>query len=204
MIPQESLSSVAKPDTYYTPDDTDPPDALTDYEWGGVGLNDATGGLRQKIWTARANGDTGEVYISAPGIPEVVVFTAPGITELSLAFDQNMRPFVAFVQNGQAKYYWYDTVLGGTRISDLDPADRNPRCTMDDKRDFATFLGQNDIILAYVRDGFLYYRQQRDRFNTERQLYNNEAVDGRVPGRLMRVGMHRGNRLQFMFVGVPA
>lgn len=196
MIPDERLSTESQPADYYAPDNLDPPSSLVDYEMGGPGLSDATGGLRQKVWTLRAYGETGEVYISAPGVFETLLFTAPGITELSLAFDQNMRPFVAFVQSGQAKFRWYDTVAEANQITSLDPTDISPRCTMDDKRDSATELGTNDIILTYVRGGNLYYRQQRDRFETERLLYEG------VPGRLLRVGMHRGNRLQWMFEGV--
>jgi hypothetical protein len=168
---------------------------MVDYELGGPGLSDATGGLKQKVWVLRAEGDTGKIYISAPGVAETLLFTAPGVTEVSLAFDQNMRPFVAFVQAGQAKYRWYDTVSESNRISNLDPADVTPRCTMDNKNDSAIELGTNDIILTYVRAGALYYRQQRDRFDTERQLSPT------TPGRLMRVGMNVGRRLQWMFEG---
>lgn len=195
MIPEERLSSTAVPADFIAPDDADPPNALVDYELGGVALNDASGGLQDRVWTLRAEGDTGRVYVGAPGVGESLVFTALGITELSLAFDQNMRPFIAFVQNGRAKYRWFDTVIGENRISDLDPADETPRCCMDDKRGNQTSLGTNDIILAYVRGGDLYYRQQRDRFETERLLYEG------VPGRLLRVGMHKQYRLQFMFEG---
>lgn len=192
MIPEGRLSTTVQYAPYYSPDDLEPPNALTDYEYGGPGLNDATGGLRQKIWTARADGETGEVFVSAPDVAETLVFTAPGITRLSLAFDQNMRPFIAFTQNGQAKFRWYDTVLGANRITDLDPGDRNPCCTMDDKRNNATDLGQNDIILAYTRNGNLYYRQQRDRFDDEYLLATG------LTARLLRVGMNSSRRLQFM------
>ena len=195
MIPEERLSTTVVPADYQSPDDVDPPNALWDYELGGVALNDASGGLQDRVWTLRAEGDTGRVYVSAPGVGETLIFTALGITEASLAFDQNMRPFITFVQNGRAKYRWFDTVLGANRITDLDPADESPRCTMDDKRDNQTSLGTNDIILAYVRAGNLYYRQQRDRFETERLLYEG------VPGRFLRVGMAKNLRLQFVFEG---
>ncbi len=193
MIPEERLSTVPYPAPYRAPDDADPPSKLTDYELGGVALQDASQGLEVQTWTLRADPLTGEVFLGATSVPESLLFTAAGITEVSLAFDQNMRPFVAFVQDGRAKYRWFDTVLGANRITELDPADENPRCCMDDKRTSQTSLGTNDIILAYVRAGNLYYRQQRDRYETERLLYED------VPGRLLRVGMHRQYRLQFMF-----
>jgi hypothetical protein len=186
------LSSEVRPAEYQAPDDRDPPSALVDYELGGRALNDSSEGLGVHVWTCRAD-EAGRVYLSAPGQPETLAFTALGITELSLAFDQNMRPFVAFIQSGQAKFRWYDTVLGANRITNLSTDDHSPRCCMDDKRDFATSLGQNDVILAYVRGGNLYYRQQRDRYENEYLLHEG------VPGRFLRVGMHRENRLQFMF-----
>jgi hypothetical protein len=134
--------------------------------------------------------------VAAPGVPQIVVFNAIGVTELSLAFDQNMRPFVAFTQLGQAKFRWYDTVLGANRITDLNVNDYSPRCTMDDKREMQTSLGSNDIILAYMRAGSLYYRQQRDRYENEYLLMAN------VNAQFLRVGMNRGKRLQFYFEGV--
>jgi hypothetical protein len=195
MIPQDRLSTEPVPAPFKPPDDVDPPNTLTDYELGGVALQDASQGLEVQTWTLRADGDTGQVFIGAALVFETLLFTAPGITELSLAFDQNMRPFVAFVQNGQAKYRWYDTVLGANRITNLDPDDISPRCTLDDKREWQVSQGANDIILAYVRGGNLYYRQQRDRYETERLLYEG------VPGRFLRVGMNSQRRLQFMFEG---
>lgn len=193
MIPEDRLSTEAVYAPYYAPDDTDPPDDLWDMEIGGAALNDPSQGLRVKVWTLRAVGATGDVYVGAFDVFETLLFTAPGIQEVSLAFDQNMRPFVAFVQSGQAKYRWYDTLTGTNVITELDPLDRNPRCCMDDKRDGQTSSGTNDVILAYTRENALYYRQQRERYGVERLLKTE------VNGRLMRVGMNTVNRLQFMF-----
>ena len=195
MIPMGRLSTTVVPADFQYPDDKDPPNTLVDYELGGRALNDASEGLRVHDWTCKAD-EAGRVYLSAPGQPEELIFTASGITELSLAFDQNMRPFIAFVQSGQAKFRWYDTVLGENRITNLGAEDHSPRCCMDDKRDFATSLGQNDVILAYVRGGNLYYRQQRDRYENEYLLYEG------VPGRFLRVGMNKINRVQFLFEGI--
>jgi hypothetical protein len=200
MIPSNRLSSVALYADFYPPDDIDPPNSLTDYEIGGQALNDPSAGLRDRVWTVVAD-EAGVVRLSAPSVFETAIFTAPGITEISLTFDQNMRPFFAFVQNGQAKFRWYDTVLGANRITDLSPADRWPKVSIDDKRQSATEQGMSDVILAYVRDGQLYFRQQRDRFEVERHLDGTAAGFPVVPGRLLRVGMNRENRLQFMFEG---
>ena len=195
MIPENRLSSTPVVAELYAPDDREVDSPLLDYELGGVALQDASEGLRVKEWTCYADGVTGNVYLVAPGVFDTLVFTAPGISELSLAFDQNMRPFIAYVQVGQAKFRWYDTVTGQNVITTLDPGDRNPRCCMDDKRPEQTAQGSNDIILAYTRAGSLYYRQQRDRYEVERLL----TSDLPGAGRLLRVGMAKNLRLHFVF-----
>lgn len=195
MIPGGRLSTTSVPADYFTPDDRDPPDFLTDYELGGIALSDPSEGLQVLEWTVRYDGVTGNVMLSAPSVAETVIFTEPAITEISLAFDQNMRPFFAYVQAGRAKFRWYDTDAGRNVVTELSAGDRNPRCCMDDKRDMQVSQGANDIILAYVRADKLYYRQQRDRYETEYLLA--EEIPAPI---LLRVGMAKNYRLQFMFV----
>lgn len=160
---------------------------------GGVGLNDASAGLQDRLWLCTCDGATGDVSLEAPGVGRTLIFTAPGTTEVSFCFDQNMRPVFAYVQNGAAKLRWYDTVLGDNTITTLASDVVWPKVTLDDKRPLQTVQGTSDVILAYVRGGSLYYRQQRDRFEVERLLA------GTVSGRLVRVGMTVTSRLQFMF-----
>lgn len=163
---------------------------LDDYEHGGVALNDPSEGMVAKLWKIGYNFETSEVYVSAPGVPPTVLFTRSGITELSLAFDQNMNPFVAFVQDGVSKFWWYDPLLPGMAFEEaLIATAITPRCTLDDKR--RTQASNSDVILAYMRSGSLYYRQQRDRFLTERLLHAD------LGGRLQAIGMNSGLRLQF-------
>ena len=195
MIPEGRLSTEAQYAEFRSPDNVDRPSSLVDYELGGRALNDPTEGLEVHVWTCEYNPDTGDVTVSAPGQPHQTIFTELGITSLSLAFDQNMRPFVGFLQNGQARFFWYDTVLGETQITDLPVGTEAPQCCMDDKRDMQTSQGFNDVIIAYVRGTALYYRQQRDRYEVEYLL------TATIPGsRLIRVGMNRGLRLQFEFL----
>lgn len=194
MIPENKFSSEPVYSPFRAPDGIERPSYLVDYELGGRDLNDSSEGLEVHTWIAEYNPATGDVSVFAPGVPQTTVFTALGLTELSLAFDQNMRPVVAFVQNGQAKFFWYDTVLGATRINDLPAGSFSPRCCMDDKRDMQTSQGQNDVIIAYLRGTSLYFRQQRDRYENEYLL--TASIPGR---RLVCVGMNQGRRLQFEF-----
>ncbi len=187
MLPGDgSLSGVAHIGTFLEPAGvrTVP---LVDVELGGTALNDGVAGLYVQLWTVRyARPD---VIVSAPTSPDTVLFSREGITELGLAFDQNMSPFVAFVQEGAAKYWWFDTQAGGHVFSDLPVGSITPRCGMDDKRD--VLLAGSDIILAYVRGTNLYYRLQRDRYTVEYLLKTAAGSS------LVNIGMNTQHRFQF-------
>lgn len=166
---------------------------LIDYEWGGTNLNDPDDGLMVKIWTLRYNRHTSELSVSAEGSPTTVLFSRPNITEVALAFDQNMNPFVAFVQAGVSKFWWYDPTLPGMRFEEsLIATAITPRCSLDDKR--STQFGNSDILLCYVRAGNLYYRQQRDRYLTEYLLKTGVQA-------LVDVGMNNKLRFQWLYKG---
>jgi hypothetical protein len=194
MIPMGRLSTEPTPADFISPDDLDPPDALTDYELGGRALNDPSEGLQVHVWRGYVEGN-GKVYLEAPGQPSTLIFTAAGITEMRFTFDQNMRPFIAYTQNLRPKIRWYDTVAGENVITQLTDGDRNLRCALDDKRDMQTSQGTNDIILAYVRGTSLYYRQQRDRYENEYLL--TDAIPAPF---FLRFGMNKAGRLQFEFL----
>lgn len=160
------------------------PKLTKDYELGGVALHDPSQGLRYQKWTCEVVGDDIKLYGEIA--PVIIAFTRSGVTEVSLAFDQNMNPFIAFVQNGDAKFWWYDTAVQAQIFTDLNG--ERPRTALDDKRKLQS--GSSDIILCYTRTGTLYMRQQRDRFTIEYQL----ATD--VVGTIRRIGMNRINRFQ--------
>lgn len=186
-IPEISTSTVYSEFNY--------PDSLTttntvDYEYGGIAINDPSEGLAVKVWKLEISGD--DIVISENGANSQVLFTAAGTTEVSLAFDQNMNPFVAFMQSGQAKYRWYDSTIPGFTISNLPSGTTNPRACLDDKRSSQILIDKSDIILAYLNSGNLYTRIQRERFLTERVFKSG------VTGELIKIGMNRIGRLQFM------
>lgn len=160
---------------------------------GGVALNDTSKPLNFQVWQVQYNATTGDLTLtsSATGHSSVV-FTRPDITELSLTFDQNMRLFIAFVQAGQAKFYWYDPIANAMTFDETTLGSAiNPRCTLDDKR--GTQIPVSDIILAYVRAGSIYYRSQQDRYTVE--YFWQAGVNA-----LLFVGMAAG-RLQFAYKG---
>ncbi|MCO1336512.1 hypothetical protein MO867_19450 [Microbulbifer sp. OS29] len=162
----------------------------TDYESGGIAIQDPSAGLNYQVWRARVLNDGSEIVLDAREVEAFTAISGSDITEVSLAFDQNMRPVIAYVEAGTAKLYWYNSSAGSQTTSTW-PGIITPRLTLDDKR--STQTSTSDVIFAYLNNGHLYYRQQRDRYETEYRLQQN--VDS--PG-LIKIGMNRQFRLQFL------
>ena len=194
MIPEDVLSTDVIKRNFFGARGL-PISKIIDYEDGGIALNDASRGLLYQRWRARLlNPGTTDshVILDAASVAPTVILELPNITEISISFDQLLRPAIAFVRSDVAYLQWYDSVPGEYVIDEIGYGIITPRVTMDDKRFIATQANQvNDIILAYVRSGNLYYRQQRDRFTIERLLKT-----GVNP--LIKIGLNRGLRLQFM------
>lgn len=161
-----------------------------DYETGGIALNDASAGLLHQVWRARIIEKT-EILLDAELVDESVIATGINITEVSLSFDRNMNVVLAYVENGVARLYWYDSVLAAMTTTTFAGV-VTPRVALDDKRNSQSAI--SDVIFAYLKDGDLYYRQQRDRYLVEYLL----ASDVDSPG-LIKIGMNRQLRMQFMF-----
>jgi len=192
-MPSPKLSSTVISGDFLFPDGKER-SGVKDYELGGVALNDPSQGLQVQEWILSYSNDDIIVTPQTTGAP-TTLFTLAGITEASIAFDQNMDPFVVYVVNEQAYYYWYDPTLPGYVHQQMAADVVNPRCCMDDKR-FA-LVSQSDIHIVYLRGDNLYYREQRDRYEVEWPLWE-WPVDG-PPGWLDTVGMNIHNRLQYSF-----
>lgn len=167
-------------------------DGLRDFEMGGVALNDPSQGLQFQAWTCWAVEASGgwEIRIMPlEGGTETTLLTVPDVQALSFSFDRNMNPTVAWMEAGVCKLWWYDSTIPGFTTSTFAGATQ-PRLAHDDKRENAS--ARSDVILGYVRDGNLYYRQQRDRYTVERLLA--EDVGTR---QLRNIGMNTRLRFQF-------
>lgn len=192
-LPEDKLSSTPAPGYFLGARAQVFPDYI-DYMDGGVALNDPSLGLNYQTWTAEIVEDIIEdrIMLSAPTFPPQAIYTGDDITEVSLAFDQNMQPAVAFMEAGVAKLLWYDTTASEMVVTVIPGNVTHPRVALDDNREFNRV--NSDIILAYIRDGALYYRQQRDRYAIERQLSSGPWIA------LKRIGMGSGLRFQFQVV----
>ncbi|WP_444956796.1 hypothetical protein [Microbulbifer sp. ZKSA002] len=163
---------------------------ITDYEMGGIAIQDPSEGLDYQIWRARILNDGTEIVLDAREVDAYTIITGTDITEVSLAFDQNMYPVIAYVESGTAKLYWFDSSIGSLTTTTW-PGIVTPRLTLDDTRPLQSSV--SDVIFAYLSGGDLCYRQQRDRYQTEYLLQENVNSDG-----LIKVGMNRKFRLQFL------
>lgn len=167
-------------------------DGLRDYELGGVALNDPSQGLEAQAWTCWAVQSLAgfEIRVSwLDGSNESTLLTVPDVEALSFAFDRNMNPAVAWMEDGVCKLWWFDSTISGYTITTFAGATQ-PRLGLDDKREGAS--ARSDVILGYVRGSSLYYRQQRDRYTVERLLVADVGAR-----QLRNIGMN--SRLRFQF-----
>lgn len=163
---------------------------IRDYETGGIALQDPSQGLLVQTWRARILNNNTDIVVDADSVAETTLISGTNITEVSLAFDSNMNPAVAYVEDGTAKLYWFDSTLPGQTTTEF-PGIVTPRVSLDDKRPLQSAI--RDVIFAYLRDGNLYYRQQRDRYLTEYLLQEDVGSPG-----LIKIGMNRQLRFQFL------
>jgi hypothetical protein len=167
---------------------------------GGIALQDASQGLEVQTWYLNVD-DSGDFLLRADSVAQTLLFTRPGTTWARLSFDQNMFPIISFVQSGQPYYYWYDPLSHAFQFVPMDAGVTFPCVTMDDKRALEIRLGTNDVILAYLRGGSLYYRQQRDRYGVE---YLLAPVPNYPTPVLWKVGMTVQFRLQFQLEDISS
>jgi len=201
MIPEERLSTTLVYDNLLLPNPQ--PSELVSRELGGVALNDPSQGLAVKVWTCTTVVSANplvpdQIVVFADDVPQASLFSAFGVSEVSLAFDQNMRPFVAFVTQGNAKFYWYDSLLEEAVISDLPSGSTSPRCTLDDHR--ARQTGNSDIIMVYIHDGNFCFRAERDRYEIEYVLIEDVNLQIISPT-IQWVAFNLNYRLQFSLRG---
>lgn len=202
MISPSTLSTPTPIYTPFLPPDGDSITTTTDITLGGIGLYDPSQGLEVQDWslTIVPNGLNGDFYLSAPNTSPTYLFSRTNATWGRLAFDQNMFPFISYIDINGAGYYWYDPIAHAFSFVTMASDVTSPCCAMDDKRAISTRVGSNDIILMYIRGNLLCYRQQRDRYGSEYILSTN--ISALVPNpSVWKIGMNEGMRLQILLHG---
>lgn len=199
-LPGNTLSDPAEISEFLLPDSTTRPSRIVDYERGGADLYDPAQGINLRDWKAEVIGDN--IIISPLDDPGDTTnfLTVVGLLSISLAFDQNMNPMIAYEVGGNTYLYWFDLTPNAYTTYALPAGCRSPALTMDDKRRNATLLNRSDALLFYLRDEFVCYRQQRERFLTERVLATLIGSNARIK----KVGMNHGLRVQLEITGPSA
>lgn len=197
MLPEGSMSSSAVVADYLSPDDLNRlTNTLIDKELGGKGITDISEGMQYQVWTLEYDVPTGNFRLYDESLlTDVVLLTVVDVTEVSLTFDQNMQPAIAYVEAGTTKFRYYDAVTK-TYVTITIPNAKNPLLTLDEKRD--EFKGISDILIFYIRGGAICHRVQRERFEIEHTDYVLPPGESR----LLSLGRNRGNRLQVYFRAV--
>lgn len=153
-----------------------PEDKLQDWEVGGIALGDNSAGLEYQVWHAFAEVDEEtdlvSIYVEAPNTPPTLVFADYSITDIALAFDQNMRASIAYVRLGISYIYWYNPLVPGMVHTELPVGARIPQWSLDDKRRFN--VAASDICLVYNRNNKLYLCYQRERYAAEYYLMDTQ------------------------------
>ncbi len=161
---------------------------LYDRAYGGVALNDSSQGLMIQIWKLYYENGWMKLMDSFGNIQNIISVNGI-VTEVSLAFDQNMRVTIAYVVDGITKLYWFDSLANAMTTTTF-TGYTNPLVSFDDGRTFA--IPNSDIIFAYIRGGNVYWRNQRERYQTERFVRSAP-----VGSTLRQIGMTKGLRFTF-------
>ena len=187
MIPGGNLWTASPVISQLLPPADEPYDPLVETVQGGVALNDGSQGRRVRPWTVQYNSPSILIGDETGAIHATLV--RPNAATVSLAFDNNMQYNVAYQTSEGTRWYYFDT-LTLTYVDRLFPGTSSCRCAVDDTR--PEYNTNSDVILGYTRNGFLYYRQQRDRYDIEYPV-------GPAPnGKLVRIGQSLLYRLTFV------
>lgn len=188
-LPQNAITPVAVVAPFLEPDASDDED-IQSLESGGFAISNTTEDRLFQTWRAFIDGSNANIS-PLSGSPVTTFVTATGLDLVSVGFDSNMNPALAYRENGIIKFKWFNT-LTGVFQTDSYPFATSCRVSTDDKR--AAQTAASDVIFAYVEAGTLYYRQQRDRYAVRYEV-------GPAPGlTLIRLGMTENNRFTFELV----
>lgn len=194
-IIDDRLSTTPDPGTYLAPDGYSR-SLLEDKELGPIFVGDPSLGSMYQDWHATYTAGSGIILLT-PAItgPPVEALPIPvfGITELSFAFEQTGNTAVTYRTGGLVYLYYFDTNLAAYDTIVI-PDAVSSMLTLDDKRTMQE--ASSDILLWYSKlelDGTysVHYRQQRERYITERVL---QATG--LPRYPWKLGMNDGLRVQ--------
>lgn len=186
--PKPVVSAFFPPyDEDYTP--------LSETVLGGFAINDGSKGRKTQRWVVYWDAVASAIGVTdESGVLKLSVSRSYLVTTVSMAFDANMNPAIAYQSSTGSHLYWYDSAASGyTTLTIADGTSCRAGLDLIDN----VLAAQSDILFAYIREENLYYRVQRERYATERLI--GPAIPG---GILYRVAPDKGGRLQFK-IGKP-
>lgn len=162
---------------------------------GPLALGDSKGRLDSRYWVAYQQ--CGGVFIAGAvnskwGEPELIFSQGSDLRALSLAFDQQGRPIVFYQTNDDLMLYWYNPVTNSDEAKFLSGG-VDPHAGFDVIYDVGA--GYSDAMLFYIKNGIIYMRVQRDRFDVEYETPAKLLKDINI----ISTGMRVDNRYQVVY-----
>ena len=135
---------------------------------GPLAVNDTSEGLTSRYWGTYFNPSGNAIYLRdmAIGSDTFVQSEPEGMKYIALAFDQNANPVYAWITLlDELKLRWFDSTIDDYTVDSFGLA-QSLTLTMDMK--YFPSSAESDVLLFYIRDGAIYSRVQRDKYEIER------------------------------------
>jgi hypothetical protein len=190
MIKSDVFTSTTAPDSWLSPDSINTGSEINEKESGGIALSNPSLGIAGYTWSCQYTALTGSITLinETTAVSSTILNGIFNLATLSFAFDANMRPAIGYtLLDGTSYLYYYDSLTESYSTLTLPAGSYSLRLTHDDKRYEMVVLNVTDILVFYVRGSTVYYRLQRERYQTEHQIATV------TPGtRLRKAGMTTG------------
>lgn len=197
MIPDDRFSLTYVPGEVLNPL---PLNRMSGTLWGPANIQDPTQGFFVQLWHFQS--DKFKVTLWSDTQVPIDLFTRVlPISNVSVSFDTNANPCVAFQDSTGSYLYWFDPVPNDYVFFFISADATYPYVTLDDGRTFNQTNADN--ILGYIESGTIRYRQLRDRYLIE---YTPPVGAGGVPVAadiLYYIGMQSSLRLDFIYGDLP-
>jgi len=202
-FPDNRLSNPPVPDAYLYPDG-EPRSLNEDFEMGPLAFQNTSEGIDYQAWHLTFAAGEFTLTPETTGAPFNILSGIESV-QCSFAFDQNANLTIAWADStGQAYLYWYDSFVGDYVTTEVAAPAAGLAVCLDDKRNLQIQIGTADVLAFYTlpkvgsQDQYvLYYRRQRDRFNTPYTLQ-----DPCWPY-IHKSGMHNSLRVQLSLSTAP-
>lgn len=164
---------------------------IEDYESGDIALNTVSNGLMFQEWKMWIENNSNILLKPDNQELPILIYSGADIDYITFTFDKNMNLIYLYRESGVWKFNWFDTSTNNKTITEYSNEYSDFQLIFDDKR--SEVSNSDDVLLFYVKNKNLYYRQQRDRYTIEYLLKEN------ITGRLCNVCMGANNRLHMKF-----